>query len=288
MSTDGLDPRQPVFDFHVRLAPRPGAAEALLRLLDDAGITRAIVCAGGTMDRITLSRQLTDGGHVETDADNNAVLAAAARSGGRLVPFHFANPHRGPEVYRAAAAAVSGLELSPVVHGVGLGDPRVTALVTVAGEFRHPVYVAPLSRPGSGVADVVALAATFPAVTFVLGHTGVGNIDYHGLDLVAGSPNIMVETSGGYTDVLRFAVDRLGPSRLLFGTEAPLQHPRVELTKYAVLGLPADAWRRIAWDNAVRLLAPGSAGSAPDPAASTHESEGGGNDLDHQPAAADR
>ncbi|MFJ8581132.1 amidohydrolase family protein [Micromonospora sp. NPDC093277] len=281
MSADDVRTAQPVFDFHVRLAPRPGAAEALLRLLDDCGIERAVVCAGGTMDRVTLSRQLSDGGHVETDADNEAVLAAAARSAGRLLPFHFANPHRGPEVYRAAAPDVCGLELSPVVHGVGLGDPRVAALVAVAGEFRHPVYVAPLHRPGSGVADVVTLAGRFPDVTFVLGHTGVGNIDYHGLDLVAAVPNIVVETSGGYTDVLRFAIDRLGPSRLLFGTEAPLQHPQVELAKYAVLRLPPDAWQQIAWDNAVRLLTAGT--NAP-----TSEEEGGYGDDDHQPTAAAR
>jgi predicted TIM-barrel fold metal-dependent hydrolase len=264
-----------IFDFHVRLAPRPGAAAGLLRMLDSAGIARAAVCAGGTMDRLRLSRQLIDGTHVETDADNDAVLAAAS-SAGRLVPFHFGNPHSGSEAYRTAGSAVRGLEVSPAVHGVGFDDPRTVALVEVAASFGHPVYTVCLERPGCGVADLIRLASSFPSVNFVLGHTGIGNIDYYGVDLVADVPNVLVETSGGYSDVLRFAVERLGPDRLLFGSEAPLQHPRIELVKYEVLDLAADVWKRIAWDNAVRLLGLGDA------------TEGGLDDLDHQQASAVR
>jgi predicted TIM-barrel fold metal-dependent hydrolase len=245
---------RPVFDFHTRLVPRPGALDRLLAVLDGCRIDRAAVSAGGTIDLLRLSRQLVEGGYVDTDADNDAVLQAAGAADGRLVPVFFANPRRGPERYYERAGEFSGLEISPAVHGVELGDRRTAELVSVAADFDHSVYVVCLDRPGSGVADLAALADRFPDVTFVLGHSGIGNIDFYGIELVAPRPNIVVETSGGYTSVLRAALDRLSPSRVLFGSEFPLQHPSVELAKYAALDLPADHWHQVAWDNAIRLL----------------------------------
>jgi uncharacterized protein len=245
---------QPVLDFHVRLAPRPGARERLLSTLDECGLERAVVCAGGTIDLDRLSRQLIEGGHVETDADNDAVLDTCAGTGGRLVPFFFANPHRSPEVYRARAAEFRGLEVSPAVHGVGLTDPRVAELVGVAAEFGHPVYAVCLDRPGAGVADLVGLSRRFPRVSFVLGHSGIGNIDLYALALIRDVPNIALETSGGYTCVAQAALRRLGTGRVVFGSEYPLQHPAVELAKFQALRIPPEQWRQVAWDNAHRLL----------------------------------
>jgi len=245
---------QPVLDFHVRLAPRPGARERLLSTLQECGLQRAVVCAGGTIDLDRLSRQLIEGGHVETDADNDAVLNTCAGTGGRLVPFFFANPHRSPQVYRARAAEFRGLEVSPAVHGVGLTDPRVAELVAVAAEFGHPVYAVCLDRPGAGVADLVGLSRRFPRVSFVLGHSGIGNIDLYALDLIRDVDNIALETSGGYTCVAQAALHRLGTGRVVFGSEYPLQHPAVELAKFQALRIPPEQWRQVAWDNAHRLL----------------------------------
>jgi predicted TIM-barrel fold metal-dependent hydrolase len=244
----------PVMDFHVRLVARPGARERLLSTLDECGIDRAVVCAGGTIDLEVLSRQLILGGHVETDADNDAVLGACAGTDGRLVPFFFANPHRDARVYAKAAAEFRGLEISPAVHGVGLADPRVVELVGIAADAGHPVYIVCLDRPGAGVADLVTLARGYPRVTFVLGHSGIGNIDFYALALIEGEANIVLETSGGYTSVAEAALRRLGTDRVLFGSEYPLQHPSVELAKFAALRLTPQQWQRVAWDNAHRLL----------------------------------
>lgn len=254
MSDGASRAAQPVLDFHVRLAPRPGSRERLLSTMDECGLERAVVCAGGTIDLDRLSRQLIEGGHVETDADNDAVLAACAGTDGRLVPFYFANPHRAPAAYRERAAEFRGLEVSPAVHGIGLSDPRVAGLVEVVAEVGHPVYVVCLDRPGAGVAALTGLSRRFPQVNFVLGHSGIGNIDLYALTLIRDEPNILLETSGGYTCVADAAVTRLGAERVLFGSEFPLQHPAVELAKFRTLRLPPEQWRKVAWDNAHRLL----------------------------------
>jgi predicted TIM-barrel fold metal-dependent hydrolase len=134
-------------DFHARLPTRPGAAGRLLATMDEHGIDRAVVTIGGVIDPDLLSEQVIRGGHVETDADNDALLAACEGSEGRLLPFFFANPHADPYDYGARAAKFRGMEISPAVHGVALTDRRTAALVAVAAEFAHPVYIVCLGRP---------------------------------------------------------------------------------------------------------------------------------------------
>lgn len=256
-SADWL-PGHHVFDFHVRLAPRPGSADRLRSVLSECGIARAAVCAGGVVGLETLSRWLIDGGHTEADPDNDAVLGACQAAGRSLVPFYFANPHRPAAEYEKRAAGFRGLEISPAVHGVPLDDPRVADLARVAADVGHPVYVVCLIRPGCGVADLVALARSCPGTIFVLGHSGTGNIDYHAISLIKDQVNIFLETSGGYTTVISDALSRLGPERLLFGSEFPLQHPSAELAKFRAIGVSPQDWALISGANATRILSDAS------------------------------
>jgi predicted TIM-barrel fold metal-dependent hydrolase len=243
----------PIFDCHARLGPT--AVTDLLATMDTYGIARAAVAAGGVVDLDVLARQLSEGGHVRSGADNERVRVACAGSGGRLVPVYFANPHADVAAYRAEGPAFRMLELSPAVHGVGYADPRTVALVRVAADLAHPVYTVCTGRPGCRAADLVALAARFPAVRFVFGHCGFTGLDTHGINQLEAQPNVLVETSGSLSVAARHALHRLGPHRVLFGTGYPLQHPSVELAKFAALRPDHATWRRVAWHNAHRLLA---------------------------------
>jgi hypothetical protein len=104
------------------------------------------------------------------------------------------------------------------------------------------------------VRDLVRLADRFPSVTFALGHAGVGDLDFYGIDLIEPKDNILFETSCGLAATIRRALARLGPRRLLFGSEYPMQSPRVELTKLEVLGLSDAEWDAIAWSNTSRFV----------------------------------
>jgi predicted TIM-barrel fold metal-dependent hydrolase len=243
-----------VLDFHARLGPGPRAAAALLAAMDGAGIDRAVVCAGGLVGLDQLSRLIVDGGRADVTADNEGLHRACAGSGGRLLPFFFADPARDVDAYAAAATRFRGLEISPAVHGFRFDDPAVAALAELAATVHHPVYVVCLGRDGTRTADLLALARRFPTVTFVHGHCGFTGLDADGLTLVAAQPNIVVETSGCFTAVARLAVARLGPARVVFGTEFPLQDPQVELAKLAALELGPEHLAMVAGGNASRLL----------------------------------
>lgn len=243
---------RPLIDGHARLAS--GERRQLLSTMDECGIDRAVVCAGGMVTYDEITSFYADGGYTDRDADNEAVRAGCAASNGRLIPFYFANPHRPAEHYAQAAPYFRGVELEPLIHGIPFTDERIVAHLRVARKFNHPIFLAALSRPGCGVADIVRLAQNFPDVTFMLGHAGVGMMDMRAVDLVRPHTNIMFETSGGYVCVLEAALARLGASRVVFGSEYPMQHPRIELTKYEVLELDDDVWCQVSHDNVLRIL----------------------------------
>ncbi|WP_236830460.1 amidohydrolase family protein [Blastococcus sp. KM273128] len=243
-----------VVDFHARVLPSAAAVTRLLAEMDRHGIARAVVVAAGAVDLDTLATQIMEGGFVDVDADNAGLLAVCAESGGRLLPMFFGNPHRPPSEYARVAAGCYGLELSPAVHGVALTDERTRAWVEVAGRHGHPVYVVCLGRPGTTAADLAVLAREFPDTDFVLGHCGFVGIDVWSVERIRDSPNVFAETSGCYTRTAAAAVARLGADRVLFGTEWPLQDPRVELAKIAALDLEPDDRRRVLSTNADRLL----------------------------------
>lgn len=247
-----------VFDFHARLAPGPQALDRLTAAMDRHGVAAAAVVAGGILPPEVLSRQLIDGTFVTTDPDNDAVLAAASESAGRLRPVYFGNPHRDAAEYRRRSAEFDGLELSPAVHGIPLTDAAFDRYAEVATEAGHSVYIVCIVRPGCGVADLVDLAKRHPEAAFVLGHGGATAIDFHGIQLIEPHANIHFETSGGYASVLAYAVRTLGSRRVLFGSEHPLQSPGLELAKLASLDLPERDLQQLAWDNATRLMPGGS------------------------------
>jgi hypothetical protein len=243
-----------VVDFHARLAPGRAEPARLLAAMDAGGVDRAAVCAGGLLPLDRLATQINDGGRTDAAADNDGVRRACDRSGGRLLPFFFADPVRDVAAYAARAVDFRGLEISPAVHGGRIDDPAVADLVAVAGAAGHPVYLVTTARPGARPDDLVRLAARFPAVTFVWGHCGHTGLDIAGLATIAASPNILAETSACLAVSARLAVDRLGPRRVLFGTEYPLQEPAVELHKIDALGLAAADRRAVLGGNASRLL----------------------------------
>ena len=245
----------PVFDFHARLDPDDREAGALLAAMDAAGIGRAAVSAGGLIGLDRLAVQIVEGGRADVAVDNARVHRQCSRSDGRLLPFFFADPVRDTETYRAAAGEFRGLEISPAVHGFRLDEPAVAELVSIAEAARHPVYVVCLGRAGARTAELVGLARAFPDVTFVWGHCGHTGLDVAGLAEIAAVPNILAETSCSLTVTARLAVRQLGAARVLFGTEYPLQHPRVELAKAEALGLSRLDRYAVMWGNACRVLA---------------------------------
>ncbi len=228
-----------LIDFHAHMAPTEEARDRLLAMMDRLSITQSGVVAGGLCTPQQISLQINTSTGCNVSARNQEILQLCG-SDRRLLPFYFANPYEYCDDYLQGGQEYYGLKLGPAIHGVALTDKRNQALIFSAQSFGHPVYLHCLSQTGFDTDALLTLAKKFPLVNFVLGHAGIGNCDFFAVDHIRPYANIYFETSGGFSSVIKYAVDRLGIGRILFGSEYPLQEPSLEITKMEVLGLSLE------------------------------------------------
>jgi len=182
--------------------------------------------------------------------DEAAVGAAVARHPARLAGAFMLNPTAEDAQARVERAfAGYGLRMAclfPAMHGFAIDDPRVLGVCEAAAFHKRAVFVhcGMLSvgvRRKLGLSSrfdlrkgdplgVAAVAVRFPAVPFVIPHFGAG-LFREALMAAEAAPNILLDTSSsnawikfhpGLTlrDVFARALDCVGPSRLMFGTDS--------------------------------------------------------------------
>src|SRR5579883_2379085 len=219
-----------------------------------------------SLDRDGLERLMRENaieGGVVFHPDNAYVSEVAASVPGAhgLV---WANP-RLPN-YLDEAPRFLGVKLHPLLDGYHPNDPAVHPLMEalVARDLPvlihcgHPIFTLPWS--------IEELIVNFPRAKVILGHMGHGNIIYinGAIDVAARHPNVYLETSGMpmHTKIAE-AVQRVGPERVLYGSDAPFHHPQVEIAKVRLSGLPPDLVERVLGANARALFRVPTSGDTP-------------------------
>ncbi len=207
--------------------------DTLLRDMDAAGIERAVLL-GWYWD------------HQETcEEQNNAYIRWVKEHPDRLWAFATVQPQAGDqaeaEFARAVEAGLCGLgELSPTSQGFSMENPGWIALVERAVEWGVPVNLhvnEPVGRrhPGrlqDSLDEYVWLADRYPDLKLILAHWG-GLLPFFELNKWAGSRlrNVVYDTAASpllYNPaIFRAVVDRIGPDRVLYGSDYPLRlYPR--------------------------------------------------------------
>jgi predicted TIM-barrel fold metal-dependent hydrolase len=194
--------------------------------------------------------------------DNQLVRRVIGETQG-LYGLVWVNP-REPDAGARTAALLDepgsrfrGVKLHPLLDGYHPDDPMVHPVMEVLRErglpalihCGHPIFSLPWS--------IEELARRFPDVDIILGHMGHGNIVYinASIDVAVRNPRVYLETSGmPMHSKIREAVERAGPERVLFGSDAPVHHLTVELAKVRVSGLPEGVLDRVLGGNGQRLF----------------------------------
>ena len=106
---------------------------------------------------------------------------------------------------------------------------------------------------------VELLANEYPSVNFIIPHLGSFADDWRMqlafIPLLERYPNIFTDTSGVRRfDLLERAVQQAGASKILFGTDGPWLHPKVELEKVFALKLSNADTQLILADNFLKLI----------------------------------
>ncbi len=193
-------------------------------------------------------------------AANDEVLALAAGSGDRLVPFCRVNPNLRAvaEAERALAAGARGIKLHPRAEGFTLSVPAVAELVALADERRLPVLI----HAGRGIPalgrDTVTLAERHPEAQLILAHAAVSDLSWLWRELPA-HPNLFIDTSWWSPGDMISLFTLAPPGRILWASDSPYGQPlssAVMALRFAIqVGLGPEAIRSIAGAQVARLLA---------------------------------
>ncbi|HTX31180.1 MAG TPA: amidohydrolase family protein [Solirubrobacteraceae bacterium] len=191
---------------------------------------------------------------------NDMVLAAAAESDGRLVPFCRVNPHDNAlaEATRALDAGARGIKLHPRAEQFTLDHPAVRALAALAHERSLPILIhAGRGIPALGL-HAVELAGDFPDARLILAHAGISDLSWiwrAAPDL----PNLLFDTAWWMPADMLTLFSLVPPGQILFASDAPYGRTGLSATfqfrSALQVGLSAEQIRSIASEQSLRIAA---------------------------------
>jgi predicted TIM-barrel fold metal-dependent hydrolase len=172
----------------------------------------------------------------------------------RLNPAHLATAH---ELLDRAVTELGfkGLKLHPVSTLQHPGGAATIELIRHAGELGVPTLFHCGDEPLSTPLSIAPAARACPDAKIILGHMGgYFHVD-EALDVAEELPNLILETSAmPYPDKIRAAVDRVGPERVIFGSDGPVSSPALERQKVVIAALGERAAELVMGGNAAALL----------------------------------
>jgi uncharacterized protein len=205
-------------------------------------------------------------------AANDAVLAACAASGGRLLALARIAPNSAgaiEEAERCLEAGARGFKLHPRSDDFGLPHPVVEEVVALAHERRAPV----LFHAGRGIPHlgeaVIDLARRYPGARLILAHAGISDLGWIA-EYATELDNLFFDTAWwNVADQLQLYAT-VPPGHILYASDMPygpgLLAAFVFLRVARAVGHGREALRCIAGEQLERVVAgedPIDAGPAP-------------------------
>lgn len=190
-------------------------------------------------------------GAPDAEATHDRIAALAEASGGRVRGFASLNPHRDHSEYFAEIArcvrdlGFVGVKLHTIGHALNPQSIDGGVVFETARQLDVPVMLH--TGPGVPFADpavVARRAREFPDVRIVLGHAGAGIFSASAISIAEVYENVYLETSWCKVSDIGAMISRLGPSRVMMGTDHPL-NVAPEMAKYASLGLSSADLDRV-------------------------------------------
>jgi len=248
-----MRPDRPVIvdsHLHVDHVPALGwsleAAECIRRM-DEAGIAKGIVMS------------IVDAPEVNPGA-LELVAEACAAFPGRLEAYARIHPWYGDDAVALLERAITelgfkGLKLHPVTTIAHPAGEDTLRLIRAAAAHAAPTLFHCGDEPLTTPLAIARAAAACPEATIVLGHMGgYFHVD-EAIAVAERHENLLLETSAmPFPAKIREAVGRLGPERVLYGSDGPACSPLLEVEKVRLAALDPLAEELVLGGNAQRML----------------------------------
>jgi hypothetical protein len=193
---------------------------------------------------------------------NDYVLAMRDEAPEIFIPFCYVTPAYPDEAVAEIDRCVRGAQMAGIKLWVArrATDPGLDPIMVQAVQLDVPVLQHAWLKttgnlPGESTpCDVADLARRHPDARIIMAHlNGAG---FRGIEAIVDVPNVVIDTSGGdpESSMVEAAVARLGPDRVVYGSDAPIRHFGVSINKVIGAEIPVEVKRAILWDNAAGLL----------------------------------
>lgn len=221
-------------------------ASSLLAEMSETGVTQAVVVA------------------MDPYVPTGEVLQACLHLPGLLIPFGSNDPNHDDfeaNFARLLTLPIRGIKFHSDLQRLPLDSNRLFSMLKILAdsEVSHlPVYLHtgnfPIYRPLAAPwqTALLRLLSAFPTLVFVCGHAG-WDAPQAALKAALAHQNLFLETSWQPTRLIRRLCDKLGPERLLFGSDYPLFSQRRAL-RNARIALTDAEFKLVTSENARKLL----------------------------------
>jgi len=148
-----------------------------------------------------------------------------------------------------------GAKIHPVYSRQSIGSPAMAALFEVIASYRRPLLI---HTWGEGeVRSLYELARKHPGLPILMGHMG-GDSWQEAIEVARKAPNIYVEFCCSYPQrpKVEKAVERVGPDRVLFGSDLDLINPGFILGMVRDARLSDEEKEKLLHENAEALFVP--------------------------------
>jgi predicted TIM-barrel fold metal-dependent hydrolase len=203
-------------------------------------------------------------------AQHDAIGALVREMPSRFLGMACPNPRLPEEAYfeevRRCVQELGfvGLKLHPLAHAVAPTSRAGRRAFEAARRLDIPLMIHTGSGiPWSAPSLILPVAREYPDVRIVMAHAGMMVLAQEALVVAQSCDNVWLETTWTGGHLIRRFIDAIGPTRILFGSDLPL-NLTTELTKHRTIGLSEADVERLLGTNAVdvyRLSVPATPAS---------------------------
>ena len=176
--------------------------------------------------------------------DNKGLSEIVKQHSDRLIGFAWINPHLGRLALEELDRAVDdwgmkGVKLHPLLHAYFPQNPDLRRLFDHIAQRNVPVTIHSGHAPFSLPSQIAWLARDYPNVRIIMDHMGMqmGYVD-EAIEYARMYPNLYLGTTAmPFHKKIAQAVSVIGSSRVMYGSDAPVIHPLVEMERVKVAGL---------------------------------------------------
>lgn len=197
-------------------------------------------------------------------------MCAASEADSRIIAFtspDFSSSHMAEKLAADFKDGAAGVKIHPIIQEVETDSQEVMQAVEVAAAYGTPVLLhsggatyytrrenKQQFRENASIIKIERLISAFPAVRFIVGHAGLGEVAAV-LEIISKYKNAYVDTSFQSPESIQALISVFGGERVLFASDWPygLRKPAILAVKEACKG-DTGLLKAVLYDNAAEML----------------------------------